>query len=98
MYKNTLQLASFKLLMALNPHGRESTFLNFKCGRRGGFYFHYNLQCIKVVKGRKNVRKIKVLCIQFRMDPYCKNPFCKAQFRKDSFRKAQFRNDPIRKE
>ena len=44
--------------MVLNPHGIEPTFLKL------GFYSYYILQCIKLDKERKNLRKKSVLCMQ----------------------------------
>ena len=43
--------------MVLNLNGIEPSFLNWIRGRRGRVFSYYNLQCIKLDKGKKNSRK-----------------------------------------
>ena len=44
--------------MVLNPHGIEPTFLKLDSWSPGaGYYFYYNLQCIKLDKERNDLRK-----------------------------------------
>ena len=48
----------FWVTMVSNPHGIQTTFLKLDSGSPGGGgCSYYKIQCIKLDKGRKNVRR-----------------------------------------
>ena len=61
--------------MVLDPNGIEPIFLKLDSWSPGVFYSYYNLQCIKLDKGKKNSRKKSVICIQKTFNAVFKNGF-----------------------